>query len=83
MQSLLIEVSPLLQGLFIQLDAPVSLIVQKAGQRHPVLRHVAPHGKKAQDKLPVRLLQSYQRCIRSCSTDIGFKCGSRSFLWTG
>ena len=55
-QGLLEEVPPLLQRLRIQLDPPVGLVIQEAGQGHPVVRHVAYHGKEPQDELPVRLL---------------------------
>jgi hypothetical protein len=35
------------QGGFIQVDAAVGLVIQKARERHPVACHVAFHGKEA------------------------------------
>ena len=58
MQSLLEEVSPLRQSMPVQLDPPVRLVIQEAGQGHPVVRHVACHGEEAQDELPVRPLRT-------------------------
>lgn len=56
-QGLLEEIPSVLQGGFVQVDAAVGLVIQEAGEGHPVVRHVALHRKEAQDELPVRLLQ--------------------------
>ena len=57
MESLLEECTPLLKLPLIQGDAPVRLIIEEAGQRHLILRHVAGHRIEAQDELSVCLLQ--------------------------
>ena len=57
MESLLEECTPLLKLPLVQADAPVSLVIEEAGQRHLVLGHVAGHGEEAQDELSVCLLQ--------------------------
>ena len=58
MESLLEESPPVLKLALIQADAPVRLVIEKAGQRHLVLGHVAGHCEEAQDELSVCLLQA-------------------------
>lgn len=67
-QGLLEELRPLLQRAIVQLDAPVSLIIQEAGQGHPVVCHVACHGEESQDELPVCLLGTAFSRFRALAT---------------
>lgn len=46
-QSFLEKLSSVLQCLLVQLYPPVSFIIQKAGQGHLVIRHVACHCKES------------------------------------
>ena len=64
-QGLLEQLCPLLQSARVQLDPPVSLVIQEAGQGHPVVRHVACHRKEAQNELPVCLLETAPQGLRA------------------